>query len=568
MDLKKFEEKPFYLKEDDLEWVEKTFNSLSTQDKVEQVFFTFIPPDGIKNKKILEEKAKINYCGAYRFVNMSKRDLIDIAKFLQINSRIPLLMAGDLEFWNNLTFKDGTKFQRQMGVAATNDSSMAEKMAIIAAREGRALGFNWSFTPIVDLDYNHRNPIVNTRSFGSNPDMVLTMAKTYIKAMQNEKMAATAKHWPGDGMDERNQHNVTSVNSMDMENWRKTYGRIYKSLIDTGVLTVMSCHISLPAYYREKNSNVKVKDILPGSLSKELNIDLLRGELGFNGVIVSDALGMAGWYSQGRKEDLYPMVIENGCDICLFDFDEKCISYAIKGLETGKLSKKRLNEAVLRILALKAALGLHKKQKEGTLIPTEKKAKRILGCVEHKKWTKECAEKSITLVKDTQNIIPISPNNYKCILLIEGDVMDENIFKNQTTKLNFKKYLEEEGFKVSELQKQTKIDIDHFDLIIYATAEEATIINNTITINWYKVHKGEQNMIRTMERYWYEVPTIFISFGTPYHLYEVPGVKTYINCYTPIESVKKEVVQMLVGKKPFKGINPVDPFCGLEETKI
>lgn len=562
--LEKLKEKPFYLQDEDMEWVKNTFDSLSVEEKVGQLCG---PPVLDSNNEALEKIIRFGFGGVYRFINMPTKDLIKTAKYLQMNSKIPLLMTGDFEFWYyTLTFQEGTQFPRQMGVAATNDPSMAEKMAVIAAREGQALGFNWSFSPVIDIDYNHRNPIVNTRSFGSYPDRIIAMAKAYIKGMQSEGMAATIKHWPGDGMDERNQHLVTSVNSMDMKNWRKTYGRIYKELIDAGAMSVMSAHITLPAYYKEKNPDVDIKDILPGSISKELNIDLLRDELGFNGVIVSDSLGMAGWKSRGRVEDLLPMVIENGCDVCLNI--GKDISYLFKGLEIGKLSQKRLNEAVIRVLALKAALKLHKKQKDGTIIPSEDKVKSILGCQEYRKWAEECAEKSITLVKDTQNIIPITPDKYKRVLLIKGEITD---FWLNPVELEFKKYLEEEGFQVTELQEKIKVDGNLFDLIIYVVAEEPIMVKPSISINWTSLHKiGKKpfGLIRLSDRYWYDIPTIFISLGTPYHLCEIPRVKTYINGYTPIEPVKKEVVQMLIGRKTFKGISPIDPFCGLEETRI
>ena len=191
-----------------------------------------------------------------------------------------------------------------MGVAACDDPAIAEKMGIVAARECKALGFNWSFTPVVDINYNFKSPIVNIRSFGSDPDKVLRMASAYVKGMQKEGVAACLKHWPGDGMDDRDQHNITSINSMDMESWRNSYGKVYKQLIEEGVMSIMSAHISLPAYYREKDPDFPFEKILPGSLSKELNQELLRGELGFNGLIITDASIMGGYNANGNRREL------------------------------------------------------------------------------------------------------------------------------------------------------------------------------------------------------------------------------------------------------------------------
>jgi len=560
-------ENPFNLVEEDINWVKTIFNSLTPEEKLGQVYCDSLSPfvqsrDIKEIIKLLDKTINYGFGAYFRIVSLPTKLTIEMSRYLQENSKIPLLLSADFEFWFGYCLADGTPYQRQLGVAATDDPAMAEKMAIIAAREGLSLGYNWSYTPVVDINYNFRNPIVNTRSFGSNPEKILAMAKIYIKAMQSEGMAATVKHWPGDGVDERNQHLVTSKNSLEMDEWLNTYGKIYKNLFKSGVLTLMSAHISLPAYYKKKNMDKDSRKMLPGSLSKELNMDLLRKDLGFNGLISSDANYMAGFLCNGKREDLIPMQIENGVDIALGCTGDKDMEYLKKGLEKGKLSEKRLDEAVIRVLGLKASLGLHKKKKDGTLVVSEAGAKKVLKNNQHINWSNECIEKSITLVKDTQNILPISNIKHKRILLIEGEVSQ---FMGLPEKLGLKKYLELEGFIVTEMEKGLMIDGNNFDLIIYGVAEEGNIIKPGICLDWEKLHKNPMNSVL---RFWHYVPTIFISFGSPYHLYEVPEVKTYINCYTPIDLVKQTVVQMLVGKKPFKGINPVDPFCGLEEARI
>lgn len=560
-------ENPFNLSGEDVGWVKGTFDSLSVEEKLGQVYCDSLPPfiQGKDFKEIialLDETLSLGFGAYFRLVNLPTKLTIEISNYLQENSKIPFLMSADLEFQYGYCLADGTPYQRQLGVAATDDPAAAEKMAIIAAREGLSLGYNWSYSPVVDIDYNFKNPLVNTRSFGNNPAKVLAMSEVYIRAMQNEGMAATVKHWPGDGVDERNQHLVTSKNSMEMEQWLDTYGRIYKGLFKCGVLTLMSAHISLPSYYRGKNTDKDSRRFLPGSLSRELNIDLLRNELGFNGLVTSDANYMAGFLSQGRREDLIPIEIENGVDIVLGGTGKLDIEFLKKGLDSGKLSERRLNEAVIRVLGLKASLGLYKKQKEGKLLVSEDSAKKVLKNNRHMRWASRCFERSITLVKDTQNILPVSGVKNKKVLLIEGEI---SAFMSMPEKLGLKKYLEAEGFTVTELEKDTRVDGNNFDLIIYAVAEEGNILKPCISLDWKKLHKSPMNSVL---RYWHYAPTIFISFGNPYHLHEVPEVKTYINCYTPAEYARKIAVQMLVGKKSFKGTNPVDPFCKLEEARI
>jgi beta-N-acetylhexosaminidase len=325
----------------------------------------------------------------------------------------------------------------------------------------------------------------------------------------------------------------------------------------------MSAHITLPAYYREKDPYISADKIMPASTSKELNMELLRGELGFNGLIVSDATSMAGLTSLGRREHIVPMVIECGCDVFLFSVDDDLdLALLMKGAESGILSKERLEDAVTRILALKASLGLHKNRKEGDFIPSETERKTCFRSKEHVAWELEMAEKSITLVKDTQHLLPLMPEKHRRILLIHGmnrDAIDSG------PSLIIPSLLEDSGFEVSEYQEDTFVDPDIFDVVLYLAAKQSGYCKGNCRIDWDELHWGQA---RTMNRYWHIIPTLFISMGNPYHLYEVPRCKTYINAYSPIEPVQRALVDALLGRKPFVGQNPVDPFCGLEEARL
>ena len=156
-----------------------------------------------------------------------------------------------------------------MEIAATDDETMAAKMAEACGREAGAVGANWSFAPIIDIDSNFRNPITNTRTFGSDPERVARMGLSYVNTIQKLGMAACIKHFPGDGQDERDQHLVTSINDLDCETWMNTYGMVYKKCIDAGALTVMTGHIMQPAWERAINPDIKDEELMPGSLSHE-----------------------------------------------------------------------------------------------------------------------------------------------------------------------------------------------------------------------------------------------------------------------------------------------------------
>ena len=238
-------------------------------------------------------------------------------------------------------------------------------------------------------------------------------------------MAVTIKHFHGDGVDERDQHLLSTINSLSAEDWESTYGRIYKKLIDYGAQTVMTGHILQPEMTRKMCPGIKNEEILPASTNKYLITDLLREKMGFNGLVTTDATPMVGFSGFLTRREAIAKSIMAGVDVILFckNIDEDFAGVKAD-IENGTITLLRVNEAVRRQLALKASLGLHKTHADGTIIP-EKRALSVIGCAEHTAWAKECADKAITLVKDNQKLLPISSKKTRRIRLTvlgEGQV--------------------------------------------------------------------------------------------------------------------------------------------------
>jgi len=189
--------------------------------------------------------------------------------------KISLLIASNLEKGGNVIIQEGILPGSPLEVEATDNIEMVHKLGVLCGREGRSVGVNWSFAPIIDIDFNFRNPITNTRTFGSDPERVKKMGVAYIEALQDLGIAACIKHFPGDGHDERDQYLVTSVNGLSCEEWDQTCGMIYRAGIDAGVLTCMIRHIMHPACSKRFNPTLNDKEILPVTLSKVLLNDLL-----------------------------------------------------------------------------------------------------------------------------------------------------------------------------------------------------------------------------------------------------------------------------------------------------
>ncbi len=273
--------KPFYLSDEDIAWVEDTLASMTLEEKVGQMFCV---TDTITDVEELQAFVKRYHPGGFMYRCGDAQEIQSAQRAMQAASRIPLLLACNLESGGNGVAVTGTFFGREMEVAATGETEQARRLGVVCAREGAAAGCNWAFSPIVDIDYNWRNPITNVRTFGSDPDMVIEMSKAFMDGVRETgaDLAVTIKHFPGDGVDERDQHLLSTVNSLSAEEWEGTYGRVYRELIDHGAQTVMVGHILQPAMTRKMCPGIRDEDILPGSTNKHLMTDLLRGELGLD----------------------------------------------------------------------------------------------------------------------------------------------------------------------------------------------------------------------------------------------------------------------------------------------
>lgn len=556
-------EKPFHLNDEEIKWVETTLGNMTVEEKIGQLF---CPIGYSTDRGYLEHELLRWHIGGLFFRDGVSTEMRDTFEYAQSHSKIPLLIPSNLEAGGDGALTDGTPYGKQMAVAAANDKKYAYRLGKIACLEASTVGINWAFAPVVDIDMNYHNPITNVRTYGNDPQKVVEYASEYIRAAKECNVATSIKHFPGDGVDERDQHLATTINSLSMEEWDKTYGMIYKKLIEAGTLTVMAGHIAMPAYQNHYDPDSKGK-VVPATLSKPLLNEVLREKLGFNGLIVTDATPMVGFTAAMDRATSVPLSIENGCDMFLFNKDlAEDYQFMMEGYKSGILTEKRLNEANTRILALKAALGLIEKSKQNMLVP-DKQAMKVIKCEEHVQWSKELAEQSITLVKDTQSVLPISPEKGKRVLLeILGDFPSNERVVNKV-----REELTAKGFVVTVYEPENfESGVDNvlmfkskYDLVIYIGNVENASNKTTNRINWYTFWGSGNNVP------WFanEVPVIFVSVANPYHLLDVPMVKTYINCYSNNDYVLEAVVDKLVGKSEFKGVSPVDPFCGRIELE-
>lgn len=560
----RYKENPFYLTDEQVQWVENTYDSMSLEEKIGQLFCPIV---FTKEEKELKELVETKHIGGMLYREGPGEELRQSHKILQDASKIPLLTASNLEYGGNGSAIEGTYYGREMLAAATGDVERAYQLGKVSCSEGAAVGVNWSFAPVVDLDLNYHNPITNVRTFGSNLQTVIDMGKAYIRGAKEEGVATSVKHFPGDGVDERDQHLVTSVNALSCKEWNESYGKIYKEMIEAGTLTVMAAHIALPAY-EEYFDQKPCERILPATLSENLLKKLLREQLGFNGLIVTDATPMVGFCSAMDRATAVPLSIENGCDMFLFNRNmEEDFRLMREGYEKGILSDARLEEAVKRILATKAAMHLPEKQEKGQLVP-DASALDILNCETYDRWAKECADEGVTLVKDIQKLLSIDPKKHKRVLLeLMGDFPS-----NKRVCESFVRELEARGFEVTVyepegfevMEDSVESFKSRYDLIFYVGNIE-TASNKTVSrLNWHTMFGLGNNMPWMV----HEMPALFVSVGNPYHLLDAPMIKTFVNGYCNSEYVIHAVVEKLCGDSEFKGKSPIDPFCGKLDLKL
>ena len=549
--------KPFYLNDEDIAWVEQTKATMTLEEKIGQFF---VPIGYSGDPGYLENVMLRHHIGGIMYRCGDSAEMQATHRYLQEHSKIPLLIGANLEAGGDGIATDGTHYGKQMQVAATGDPENAYRLGKVSCSEGRAVGCNWAFAPVVDIDRNWRNPITNVRTYGSDPDFVLACGRQYLRAAKEENVDVAIKHFPGDGCDEVDQHILTSVNSLSCEEWDATYGKIYRQLIEDGAQTVMVGHIAQPAWQKKLNPEFPDK-LLPATLSLELLQGLLREHLGFNGLIVTDSTCMVGFSCAMPRHQAVPTAIESGCDMFLFNKDlDEDYQYMLEGYQNGLLSAQRLEDALTRILATKAALGLHRCKPTEIVPPPE--ALNILQDRTHRLWAEECAEKAVTLVKDTQHLLPLDPQKHHKVLLEVLGHFDSN----ERVLNTFEALLTKEGFAVERYVHEdfatAKFDVETFrsryNLVLYLGNVENASNKVTNRLDWFTFWGNGNNVPWFVE----ERPVLFVSLANPYHLVDVPMIKTYVNAYSNSDTMLKAVVDKLMGRSPFTGKSPVDPFCG------
>ncbi|MCC3144178.1 glycosyl hydrolase [Halanaerobium sp. Z-7514] len=561
--------KPFYLNDDDIKWVKDTIEEMTLEEKIGQLFITRFHGELDDPENI--ERIKNYHVGGIRYASKSSEEVYNFIKEMQENSKIPLLAAANCDNGGDGACTDGTFIASGAMAEASQAEEVAYNAGLVSGREAAALGVNWNYDPCVDILYNWRNTIVNTRAYGNTPEKVIKYTSAYLEGLKDSELsdiASCVKHFPGDGVEERDQHLVLGINDFEAEKWDNTFGKVYKHHIDNGLMSIMAGHIAMPEYQKKLNPELSDQDIMPATLAPELLNDLLRDKLNFNGLILTDASHMLGMTAAMPRKDYVPKSIAAGCDMFLFFNDiEEDFQFMLNGYKKGIITEERLNDALERILGLKAAINLHKKAEKNELVP-KKESLEIIGQEEHLEMAAQAADKAITLVKDSLNQLPIRPETHPRIKLYYlygelGGIYNSDI----SSRDRIIEELEKVGFEVDlnegdGREKGKTIDYrDNYDAAFVFADVRGYAQQNNYRIQW------KAPMANEVPWYAAELPTVFVSLNFTNHYIDVPMIKTFINAHSNTREIIKQSIAKIMGESEFKGIYNENVWCNTWEAK-
>ncbi|MCH8948408.1 MAG: hypothetical protein IH789_12425 [Acidobacteria bacterium] len=406
-------------------WVERTLKRLTLEEKVGQLLM--VPYFGAFSNNESEEFARLSrqvrelHVGGFVVATRPRKPsgieltgvyaLARLTNRLQQLARTPLLVAGDFERGASFRVHPTTVFPHNMAVGATGDPKYAEALGRAAAIEARALGVHWVLAPVADVNNNPENPVINIRSFGEDPEQVAAMVAAFVRGCEENGALCTAKHFPGHGDTATDSHLSLPVIAVDRARLDAVELAPFRAAIAAGVSTIMPGHLIVPALEPDPQ--------LPATFSSALLTDLLRRELGFDGLIITDAMAMNAIAENYWAGEAAVRAVEAGVDVILMSPQPEVAFAALKrAVESGRLTQTRLDESVRRILEAKARLNLH----HSTQVELNR-LEAVLASPEFEQQALEAADRGITLLRDHAGLLPLDSTRPRrgFLLLLAAD---------------------------------------------------------------------------------------------------------------------------------------------------
>jgi len=531
----------------EVKWMDKTLKKMTLEEKIGQMIacrytglFFNLDNDFIQNLEHLIVDRKI---GGLILFRGEVYETSYLTNTVQKMAKIPLLIASDFERGVGNQIAGATLLPPLMAIGATWSEEQAYLMGKLTALEGRALGIHMTYSPVVDVNINPDNPIINVRSLGEDPRHVGRLAVAFIKGCQENGLIATAKHFPGHGDTDLDSHNVLPTIWGDRKRLERVELYPFRQAVEAGVQAIMSAHLHLPALDPTPG--------LPATLSRRIMTGLLRNELGFKGLIVTDAMDMGGVTSLYSPDEAALKAIQAGVDIVLLPpTPDEVIDSLIQAVKDGQISEERINTSVRRILETKARLGLHKSR-----FVDIKSLNTKVATKEHLNLAARMYEKSITLVKNNGSVLPLYGKGQKvAVFSLSSDPGDyfagrsfvQAVEKRCSDIITF--YAD--AFTGEEYIDEGIESARDADVWVFAVFSSLRAWKGSVGL----VEKHVQVIKEAAED---ETPVVVVSFGNPYFLGQFPEVDAYLCAFRQDSPAQEAAAKALFGELDILGKLPV-----------
>ena len=534
-------------------WAELTLARLTLAERAAQLMMPWIlgdfAPDGSAGSNRALEMLERHGVGGIIVSAGSPTEVAVKLNRLQGRSRIPLLVGADLETGAGFRFRSpvalpglielggATDFPPLMAVGATGDEDLAYAMGRITAVESRALGVHLPFAPVLDVNNNPDNPVINVRSFGEDPAAVARLGAAFVRGLQEWGATATGKHFPGHGDTNVDSHVDLPVIRVDRARLDSLELLPYRMAISVGMGAVMTAHLAIP--------EVTGSATLPATLSGQVLTGMLRGDLGFDGLIITDALDMQAVDRRFPRGEAAVRALEAGADLLLMPPDvATAVRAVVAAVQTGRIPEERLNRSVLRILRLKEQMGLP----DAPRIDVERVAERV-GIPAHQEVAQQIAERSITVLRNEGGLLPLrgtrTANVTSLVVRRGNDLLAGRSFTarmRQTYPRLREEVLEwgapraawDEAFQRSRQANLVVIQA-HIPGGVSAPAELSRLVSRLREAG---------------------VPHLVVSFGNPYLVREFPDVQGYVIAWGSQDVSQRAAARAILGDIPVTGRTP------------
>jgi beta-N-acetylhexosaminidase len=470
---------------------------------------------------------------------------LDIAaklNVLQQSAQIPLLIASDLEGGTVMRFNGGTAFPTNMGVAATGRELDAYEMGRITAIEGRAVGIHLTFAPVADVNNNAANPIINTRSFGEDPKAVADLVSAEIRGLQEHGMLATAKHFPGHGDTGTDSHIALPVLNAPWARLDSVELVPFRAAVKAHVAAVMSAHIAVPALDSGR--------VRPATLTPALLTGVLRDSLGFDGLVVTDALDMGAVVKAYGPGESAVLALLAGADILLQPADPRtAIDAIVAAVEQGRVSMERLDQSVRRVLELKRRLGLFRHR----TVPLDG-VMAAVGTAEHQVIARDVTARSLVLVRDSLGVVSrLRAGPVPVSLLTYADDQSSTLGTTLANELRAAGYTVT-AFRLWPSSGPASLDSARVALAASSVAIVAASIRISAWSGTISLPAAVAALVDSTARL---QPTVLVSFGSPYLLSQAPGVQGFLLAWAARPINEQAVAAALTGRADISGRLPI-----------